>query len=132
MHACACACARVRVCVCVCVCVCVRSTFCFSSPEPEVGSLGELRRYSSRHSSVRAPLSNINISKATEPIAIKFYQKHHYGGKGCIRFGGTVRSDQNSGFHSPFLHYLLAPSLHIIKIESTGTPDLPCQKKSIM
>ena len=37
--------------------------------------------------------SNLNISKTTRPIAIKFYGAW----KGCTRF--WARSDQNSGFH---------------------------------
>ena len=58
----------------------------FSSPEPR----GELIVYqSSRRPLVRAlvcalvrasTFSNMNISKTSRPIAIKFYRKHHWGG----------------------------------------------------
>ena len=36
----------------------------------------------------RQPFSNMNISKASRPIAIKFYLKHHWdGGKAAWGFG---------------------------------------------
>ena len=39
----------------------------------------------------RSPFSNMNISEANRPIAIKFYLKHHWVGKGCM--GSWCRSE---------------------------------------
>ena len=51
-----------------------------------------------RTSTVRpSTLSNMNISGTSGLIAIKFYLKHHWGGRGFIKF--SCRSDQNSGFY---------------------------------
>ena len=42
--------------------------------------------------------SNVNISETSGQIAIKFYQKHHWGeGKDYTVF--WARSDQNTGFY---------------------------------
>ena len=49
--------------------------------------------------SVRAStLSNANISASSQRIAIKFYQKHHWGG-GKVASGFGPGQIQNSGFH---------------------------------
>ena len=58
----------------------------FSSPEPK--AKGELIVWdSSRRPCVRpSTLSNMNISKTSWPIIIKFHQKHHWGG-GLIALG---------------------------------------------
>ena len=60
----------------------------FSSPEPKAqGELivWDLSRRPCVHACVRASmrrstLSNINISETSEPIIIKFHQKHYWGG----------------------------------------------------
>ena len=59
----------------------------FSSPEPKARrvSLPMVRR----PSGVRRPsVLHINISATSEPIKMKFYQKHHWdGGKAALGFG---------------------------------------------
>ena len=72
----------------------------FSSPEPKAHkvSLQDRTRAGVRVSVCPLTVSNMNISKTRQPIAIKFNLKHHWGmGKACIRV--WARSDQNSGFH---------------------------------
>ena len=67
---------------------------------------GELIVYqSSRRPSVHpSTLSNMNISQASRPIAIKFYLKHHWsGGKAAWRFDAdqfrTLVSMATDSFH---------------------------------
>ena len=62
----------------------------FSSPEPkaqgEVIVLDSSRRPFVRASVRASTLSNMNISKTSWPIIIKFHQEHHWGG-GLIALG---------------------------------------------
>ena len=69
-----------------------------SSPEPQVHKVG--LKYTSRAGVCESvcqcvsmcvsvsTLSNMNFSKTSGPIAIKFYLKHHWGrGMAALRFG---------------------------------------------
>ena len=63
-----------------------------------------IRRCRRRRRRRRSPFSNMNISEASRPIAIKFYLKHHWdGGKDAWSFGADqFRTRRHQVFSNVF------------------------------